>query len=94
MVIRNNYSIFLISNFHYVAIIVANYPLAFHFSAWGVHKDRLFFKLFKNVLIWWGGWQKQKGKTNKNKTHNKLLIMTKSQSCSLDNLKWCDFQMH
>lgn len=58
MIIGNNDSIFLISNFHYVAIIIANYPLAFHLPGWRVHKDRLLFELFKNVLIWWGGWQK------------------------------------
>lgn len=62
MVIGNNDSIFLISHFHDIAIIVANYPLAFHLPRWGVHKDRLLFKLFKNVLIWRGGWQKEKGK--------------------------------
>ena len=63
MVIGNYDSISLISNFHYIAIIVANHPLAFHLPGWGVHKDRLLFQLFENVLVWWGGWQKQKGET-------------------------------
>lgn len=66
MVIGDNDSVFLISNFHDVAIVVANHPLAFHLPRGGVHKDRLLLKLFENVLIWWGGWQKEKGeKRNK-----------------------------
>lgn len=58
VVIGNNDSIPLIGNLHYVAIIVANHPLAFHLP-WGcVDQDRLLFQLLKNVLIWWENWQK------------------------------------
>lgn len=39
MVIGNNDPIFFISNLHNIAIIIANYPLAFHLPRWGIHKD-------------------------------------------------------
>lgn len=58
MVIGNNDSVLLISDFHYVAIIVAHHPLAFHLPGGCVDQDRLLFQLLKNVLIWWGDWQK------------------------------------
>lgn len=56
VVIGNNNPIFGIGHFNYVAIIIADHSLPFHFAGWGVHKDWLLFKLFENVLIW-----KQKG---------------------------------
>lgn len=70
VVIGNNDSVFLISNFHYVAIVVANHPLAFHLPRGCVDEDRLLFQFFKNVLVWWGGSQKQmREEKNKRETN-------------------------
>lgn len=52
MVIGNNDSVPLVSHFHYVAIVVANHPLALHLPGGGVHQDRLLLQLLKDVLIW------------------------------------------